>query len=160
MPSLSAHLRSPRTSSVLRDLRAAPHISLDDNMAAAISSHPSSLPSSTNTSTLTSSTNTSTLTSSTNTSTLPYAVIRGEVAPLGKTVTSAYAPGLIQGVIQKVVFTEHKRNMSRTGLWVDSQRVIHSFTNSAPFCLTAPGQNLPLFLDPRVEVHDWTDAVR
>ena len=113
-------------------------------MAAAISSHPSSLPSST----------------STTTSTLPYAVIRGEVAPLGKTVTSAYAPGLIQGVIQKVVFTEHKRNMSRTGLWVDSQRVIHSFTNSAPFCLTAPGQNLPLFLDPRVEVHDWTDAVR
>ena len=96
-------------------------------------------------------------------------------------MTSAYAPGELQGVIQKVftvrhllqpgsrtvskvVFTEHKRNMSRTGFWVDSQRVMHSYTNEAPFCLT-PNTNttpslLPSFPQLKVEVIDWNDAVR
>merc|ERR1719228_1665478 len=31
--------------------------------------------------------------SSTSTCSLPYAVVRGEVAPMGKTVSSSYAPG-------------------------------------------------------------------
>merc|ERR1719187_247610 len=74
---------------------------------------------------------------------LPYAAVRGEVQPLGKTVTSAYAPGSLLGVIQKVVFTEHKRNMSRTGFWFDSQRVMHSYTNEAPFSLVPTQPLLP-----------------
>ena len=44
----------------------------------------------------------------------------------------------VTGVIQSVVFMEHKRNLSRTGFWFDSERVIHQFTNDAPFCLTNP----------------------
>ena len=95
-------------------------------------------------------------------------------------MTSAYAPGELHGVIQKVfigrlwfqpglplvskvVFTEHKRNMSRTGFWVDSQRVMHSYTNEAPFCLTPINTSpslLPSFPQPKVEVIDWNDAVR
>ena len=44
---------------------------------------------------------------------LPYATIRGNVTPLGRTVASAYVPEIQNGVIQKVVFTENKRNLSR-----------------------------------------------
>ena len=95
-------------------------------------------------------------------------------------MTSAYAPGELHGVIQKVfvigcwlqhglqivskvVFTEHKRNMSRTGFWVDSQRVMHSYTNEAPFCLTPTNTSpslLPSFPKLKVEVIDWNDAAR
>ena len=70
--------------------------------------------------------------------------------------------------------------MSRTGFWVDSQRVLHSYTNDAPFCLTPCGkvflnlleppgtgnllvQESSLFSvlhSPRVEVVDWADAAR
>lgn len=67
---------------------------------------------------------------------LPYAVLRGEVSPLGKTISSAYAPEAVTGVIQRVVFTEHKRSLSGTGFWFDSERVLHQYTNEAPFCLT------------------------
>ena len=62
-----------------------------------------------------------------------------------------------------MVFTEHKRNMSRTGFWVDSQRVMHSYTNEAPFCLTPTNTTpslLPSFPKLKVEVIDWNDAVR
>jgi hypothetical protein len=59
------------------------------------------------------------------------------VRPLGKTVSSAYSPDTLPGgVIQRVVFTEHKRNLSRAGFWFDSERVLHQYTNEAPFCLT------------------------
>ncbi len=67
---------------------------------------------------------------------LPYAAVRGEVSPLGKSVSSAYAAESVTGVIQQVVFTEHKRNLSRAGFWFDSERVLHQYTNEAPFCLT------------------------
>jgi hypothetical protein len=59
-----------------------------------------------------------------------------QVRPLGKTVSSAYSPDTLPGVIQRVVFTEHKRNLSRAGFWFDSERVLHQYTNEAPFCLT------------------------
>ena len=53
--------------------------------------------------------------------------------------------------------------MSRTGFWVDSQRVMHSYTNEAPFCLTPTNTStslLPSFPRLKVEVVDWNDAVR
>ena len=79
---------------------------------------------------------------------LPYAVLRGEVSPLGKTVSSAYAPEAVTGVIQRVVFTEHKRNLSRAGFWFDSERVLHQYTNEAPFCLT------------KLQVVKWKNALK
>jgi len=157
------------TNWLLKELTSAPQISIDEHLQSRISNHPSSL-----------------LSDEGATSTIPFAVVRGEVAPLGKTVTSAYAKGYISGVIQKVVFTEHKRNMSRTGFWVDNQRVIHQYTNDAPFCLTN-SQSFSYFvlqdpwwgvlqrwsnklnpswdsifslMRPHVEVVDWSDASR
>ena len=120
------------TNNVLRDLNIAPKISIDDQLKRSIEMHPSSE-----------------ICHGDNI-TIPYAVIRGEVAPLGKTVCSSYSSDLVtyfefkykkclyvqvKGVIQKVVFTEHKRNMSRAGFWVDSERLMHQYTNHAPFCL-------------------------
>jgi len=134
------------TNTVLRQLSAAPELPLDDQLVASLENHPAAVRSAVN-----------------NTVRLPYAAVRGEVDSLGKTVTSAYAPGELHGVIQKVVFTEHKRNMSRTGFWVDSQRVMHSYTNEAPFCLTPTNTSpslLPSFPKLKVEVIDWNDAAR
>jgi len=134
------------TSTVLRQLSAAPELPLDEQLVASLENHPAAVRSAVN-----------------NTVRLPYAAVRGEVDSLGKTVTSAYAPGELHGVIQKVVFTEHKRNMSRTGFWVDSQRVMHSYTNEAPFCLSPTNTSpslLPSFPKLKVEVIDWNDAVR
>lgn len=140
---LYAALRS--TSSTLQQLAAAPELPLDENMLASVENHPSTVRSADLSSLV-----------------LPYAAVRGEVQPLGKTVTSAYAPGSLLGVIQKVVFTEHKRNMSRTGFWFDSQRVMHSYTNEAPFSLVPPSSSPNLFSLPRrgIEVMDWSDAAR
>jgi len=91
---------------------------------------------------------------------VPYAVVQGEVTPMGKTVSSVYSTESLYGVIQKVVFREHKRSLSRTGFWFDSERVIHQYTNDAPFYLTQP-QNTSLSLSkPRIEVIDWPDAFR
>jgi len=134
------------TSTVLRQLSAAPELPLDEHLVTSLENHPAAVQSSDLTSVR-----------------LPYAAVRGEVDSLGKTVVSAYAPGELKGVIQKVVFTEHKRNMSRTGFWVDSQRVMHSYTNEAPFCLTPSNTSpslLPSFPKVKVEVVDWSDAVR
>ena len=51
--------------------------------------------------------------------------------------------------------------MFRTGFWVDSQRVLHQFTNDAPFCLiNSKDQSVFSFVKPYVEVLDWTDAAR
>lgn len=91
---------------------------------------------------------------------LPYAAVRGEVSPLGKTVSSAYAPEAVSGVIQRVVFTEHKRNLSRAGFWFDSERVLHQYTNDAPFCLTKLQDSSWSLSRPHVEVVDWQDASR
>jgi len=91
---------------------------------------------------------------------IPYAVVKGEVSPLGRTVASAYTPEITNGVIQKVVFTEHKRNLSRTGFWIDSERILHQFTNDAPFSLVEPQSSSLSLSRPSVEVVDWSDAVR
>jgi len=161
------------TNFVLKELMAAPEIPIDENTAERLENHPCRV--------VSSDPKTGVVSSS-----LPYAVIRGDVTPLGKTVTSAYAAGPLQGVIQKVIYTEHKRNMSRTGFWVDSKRELHSFTNDAPFCLTNSQQFTHFVLEdpwrpivdkwagnvnpswdstfslvrPHVEVTDWTDAAR
>ena len=132
------------TNNVLRDLSTVPQINIDENIRTSIENHGQSV---------------SDL--QTGTVTLPYAAIRGLVTPLGKTVVSTYPEDSIKGVIQRVVFTEHKRNMSRTGFWVDSQRVLHQYTNDAPFCLiNSKDQSLFSFVKPYIEVLDWTDADR
>jgi len=91
---------------------------------------------------------------------LPYATIRGNVTPLGRTVASAYVPDIQNGVIQKVIFTEHKRNLSRTGFWVDTQRVLHQYVNETPFFLTNPQGNSLSMSRPKIEVCDWADAAQ
>ena len=109
---------------------------------------------------------------------IPYAAIRGGVQPLGKLISSSYSPeqvecrmarpqsGLsepnffqLKGVIQRVLFREHKRHMSRTGFWIDSEKLIHQYTNDAPFCLSNPKESFSL-VKPFVEVQDWSDSAR
>jgi len=149
------------TDDLIKDLKTAPHIDIDEHLVSRICNHPEgSSPQD-------------------GVRSLPYAVVRGEVTPLGRTLSPIYgeAKGLESGVIQKVVFTEHKRNMSRTGLWVDSQRVIHQFSNDVPFSLTnSQVEQLqyyflmswnPFIQDsvfslsrPHIDVIDWKDASR
>ena len=66
--------------------------------------------------------------------------------------------------------------MSRTGFWVDSERLLHQYTNHAPFCLANSQvrnwNNIVLnylevlqesmfsLIKPYVEVLDWNDAAR
>jgi len=130
------------TNNILRDLNIAPKISIDDQLKKSIEMHPSSE-----------------ICNGDNI-TIPYAVVRGEVAPLGKTVCSSYSSDLVKGVIQKVVFTEHKRNMSRAGFWVDSERLMHQYTNHAPFCLNNTKESIFTLTKPYIEVLDWQDASR
>eukprot|EP00088_Acartia_fossae_P041910 TRINITY_DN4387_c0_g1_i6.p1 TRINITY_DN4387_c0_g1~~TRINITY_DN4387_c0_g1_i6.p1 ORF type:complete len:363 (-),score=51.54 TRINITY_DN4387_c0_g1_i6:436-1524(-) len=91
---------------------------------------------------------------------IPLAVISGNVTPTGRTVASAYTPDIQNGVIQNVVFKEHKRNLSRAGFWIDSERTMHQYTNESPFCLTNPQTSSYSISRPRVEVCDWSDAAR
>jgi len=92
---------------------------------------------------------------------VPYAIVRGSVAPLGKTVTSAYSPEIVTGVIQNVKFTEHKKNLNNVGMWVDAKKTIHEYTNDAPFSLVDNLQGVSKSLSrPKVEVVDWSDATR
>lgn len=131
------------TNNLLRDLTSAPQIPIDEHLSSRISNHPSCVTSEEGA-----------------VSCLPFAVVRGDVAPMGRTVCSAYGSGVMNGVIQKVMFTEHKRNMSKTGFWVDSQRVVHQYTNDAPFCLANPQDSIFSLMRPHVEVIDWKDAAR
>jgi len=91
---------------------------------------------------------------------LPYAVIRGNVVPVDKSlqpsataspaevvstnnakplVASATSPiQQQQGVVRTYELIEHKTSLSRAGFWFDSKRVIHEYKNDVPFCLVAP----------------------
>jgi len=131
------------TNSILRDLTNSPQIPIDDHLRTNIENHSSSVAN-----------------GDASSYSIPYAVVRGDVSPLGKTVSSAYATDMVTGVIQKVVFTEHKRNMSRTGLWVDSERLLHQYTNDAPFCLANSQDSIFSLMRPYIEVMDWNDASR
>lgn len=131
------------TSSILRDLTSSPQLPIDDHLRSSIENHAASLAN-----------------GDASSYSIPYAVIRGDVSPLGKTVCSSYSTDMVKGVIQKVVFTEHKRNMSRTGFWVDSERLLHQYTNHAPFCLANSHESLFSLMKPYVEVMDWNDAAR
>lgn len=75
---------------------------------------------------------------------LPYAIIRGDVAPIEQALTSNYATDMV-GVIQKVAFTEHKRKLNKTAQWVYSTNTIAKYTNESPFGLTNP-QNSTYFV--------------
>jgi len=131
------------TTSILRDLSSSPQVPIDDNIRTTIENHATSVSNGDGSS-----------------FTIPYAVVRGDVSPMGKTVCSSYSTDMVKGVIQKVVFTEHKRNMSRTGFWVDSERLLHQYTNHAPFCLANSQESKFSLLKPYVEVLDWNDAAR
>jgi hypothetical protein len=106
---------------------------------------------------------------------IPYVTVRGSVTPMGRTVASGYVPEIQNGVIQKVVFTEHKRNLSRTGFWIDSERVnylsrtgfwidservMHQYVNETPFFLTNPQWSSMSLSRPKIEVCDWADATK
>jgi len=131
------------TNAVIRDLTAAPQIQINDQLKISIENNSSSL-----------------MREDGSTFTIPYAIVRGDVSPLGKSVCSTYSSEMVKGVIQKVMFTEHKRNMSRTGFWVDSERLLHQYTNHAPFCLKNPKDSAFSLMNPYVEVLDWNDASR
>lgn len=128
------------TDALIKDLNSAPSIEIDEHVGSRISNHPGSS------------------CQEDGVSRLPYAVVRGEVTPQGRTISPIYGTGVEAGVIQKVVFTEHKRNMSRTGFWVDSERVIHQFSNDVPFCLTNSKDSIFSLTRPHINVIDWKDA--
>ena len=132
------------TNTVIRDLTSAPQLSIDQDLKTALSKQPQSV-----------------VDDATQTVSHPYAVVRGSVAPMGRCVSSTYSAEQLQGVVQRVVFTEHKRNLSRaTGFWWDSQRVIHQYTNDVPFCLINPKDAAFSPVKPFVEVVDWVDVTR
>ena len=132
------------TNSVIKDLSNAAQVDIDDNIKTVIKNHPEAI-----------------INEQSGTATIPYAIIRGSATPLGKELSSSYPSEPLKGLIQKVLFTEHKRNLSRTGFWVDSQRVIHQYTNDVPFCLVNPREQSAFsFVKPYVEVMDWADSTR
>ncbi|XP_023330135.1 uncharacterized protein LOC111702613 [Eurytemora carolleeae] len=131
-----------RTLRIIKDLSSAPELSIESNLKDQISSHPQAQ------------------VCEDGSIRLPYALVKGNVSALGKTVSSAYAPEIMTGVIQRVVFTEHKRNRSRTGFWIDSERVLHQYNNDAPFCIINPQDSSFSLSRPRVEISDWVDATR
>lgn len=49
--------------------------------------------------------------------------------------------------------------MSRTGFWIDTEKLIHQYTNDAPFCLSNSKEPFSL-VKPFVEVQDWSDSAR
>ena len=77
---------------------------------------------------------------------IPYAVVRGNVVPIDKTLPTQLAPvadnGIaeptLQGVLRRNQIIEHSKNLSRFGFWYDSERMIQEYTNQVPFCLVAP----------------------
>ena len=56
---------------------------------------------------------------------VPYAIIRGNVEPASKSLepqigegsTSAAITRQVEGVIRQFAITEHKKTLSRTGVW-------------------------------------------
>ena len=66
------------TNSILRDLSGSPQIPIDDNLRTVIENHAASVPS-----------------GDASSYTIPYAVVRGDVSPLGKTVCSSYSTDMV-----------------------------------------------------------------
>ena len=69
------------------------------------------------------------------------------------------------GVIQEVVFKEHKRvfkedrNVEERGSWTDITKILHKYTNDVPFCLTNyRDQSDFSFSNPHIEIIGWKDA--
>jgi E3 ubiquitin-protein ligase MUL1 len=78
--------------------------------------------------------------------TIPYIVIEGcSVTPLKSSLESHYQN--VKGVIRQFSIVEHKRTLSRSGFWYDSQRTIQTYAKHVPFTL---GRGL--------EVLDYTEA--
>jgi len=107
---------------------------------------------------------------------VPYAIIRGNVQPVSKKLElgSQAADSLqkasslknIEGVIQQYSIIEHKKTMSRTGFWYDSERTVYEHTNHVPFYIVPQGlttrglftTNLSDSPCRKVEVIDWSNA--
>jgi len=125
------------TNDLIRDLLISPHFPIDENLQYQIKNHPN-------------------CTSGEETHTIPYAIIRGEVTTMEKGLSSNYAEDMV-GVIQNVVFTEHKRKLSKkVAKWVDSKNTIAQYTNDAPFCLTNSQSKYFVFEEPwRSELESW-----
>lgn len=107
---------------------------------------------------------------------VPYAIIRGSVQPLSKSLelenrnkdstqnTSSLKN--VEGVIQQYSIIEHKKTMSRTGFWYDSERTIYEHSNHVPFYIVPQGlttrglfaSNLSDSPCRKVEVLDWSNA--
>ena len=66
------------TNSILRDLTNSPQIPIDDHLRTNIENHSSSVAN-----------------GDASSYSIPYAVVRGDVSPLGKTVSSAYATDMV-----------------------------------------------------------------
>ena len=93
---------------------------------------------------------------------IPYAIIRGNVTPLGKDLVSQAgeeggSADLPRGVIRTFTLTEHKRTLSRSGFWYDSERKIHEHSTDVPFCLVPQSIKLP---SKGVEVTEWDQAAK
>jgi hypothetical protein len=66
------------TSSILRDLTSSPQIPIDDHLRSTIENHTASVAN-----------------GDASSYSIPYAVIRGDVSPLGKTVCSSYSTDMV-----------------------------------------------------------------
>ena len=66
------------TNSILRDLTSSPQLPIDEHLRSTIENHASSVAG-----------------GEASCYSIPYAVIRGDVSPLGKTVSSAYATDMV-----------------------------------------------------------------
>ena len=76
------------TNNLIRDLSTSPQIPIDDQLQSKIQNHPSCISG-----------------CDPNTQTIPYAIIRGEVAPIEKALDSNYATDMvIKGYVVKVDF--------------------------------------------------------
>ena len=136
------------SSQIEKALSEAPEINIDENLKLTIQNHPSAV-----------------VNHEDGTVSLPYAVIRGNVTPLGKSVISSYTPEPLQGVIQKVVFREHKKVFKEAkkdeekGSWVDKTKIIHQYINDVPFCLINYREQSEFsFSIPHIEIVDWKNT--
>ena len=66
------------TTSILRDLSSSPQVPIDDNIRTTVENHATSVSNGDGSS-----------------FTIPYAVVRGDVSPMGKTVSSSYSTEMV-----------------------------------------------------------------
>ena len=69
------------TNSILRDLSSSPQVPIDENIRSTIQNHATSIPS-----------------GDASSYTIPYAVVRGDVSPMGKTVCSSYSTDMVANI--------------------------------------------------------------